>query len=76
MLIYVFLFLISMSTSTEVGTWSKFESMSYTLLSPVKTKDEAEKKCNEIDAKLASIHSDAEIDYLSSQLRTSSAWIG
>ncbi len=64
------------SVSSDSVDWSVFGSMSYTLLAPVRSRDEAELRCSEIDSKLASIQSEAEVNFLVTLLRTSSAWIG
>ena len=60
----------------DFGTWSTWNEFSYTFSSLVKTKDEAESACNKFGSKLASIHSDEELEFVKTLLKTSSAWIG
>ncbi len=60
----------------DFGAWSTWNGLSYTLSSLVKTKDEAELACNKFGSKLASIHSEEELEFVKTLLKSSSAWIG
>jgi len=60
----------------EYGEWTVWNSLSYTLLSSVQSRQEAELRCNEIGSKLTSLTTAAELAFVTTIQRSFTSWIG
>ncbi len=58
------------------GDWTVWNSLSYTFLSGVRSRQQAEEACNAIGSKLTSITTSDELSFVLSIQRTFTSWIG
>jgi hypothetical protein len=63
-------------TCAELGEWTVWNSLSYTLLSGVSSREQAEEECNKLGSKLASLTTAAQSSYVATLQRSFTSWIG
>jgi hypothetical protein len=68
--------LIALLPYAEYGEWTVWNSLSYTLLSGVQSRQQAEQQCNEIGSKLTSLTTAAELTFVTTIQRSFTSWIG
>ena len=60
----------------DYGDWTVWNSLSYTMLSGVQSRQQAEEEYNKLGSKLTSIASNIEASFISSIQRSFTTWIG